>query len=77
MKGRTMEVKKCFPTRISCDPHEKLPLETKHQFEATKLYLMTDSDDSEFGFVICPIHQLPIPVEPVHSFLYPTMRGKE
>jgi len=47
---------------IICDPQEKFPLETKHQFEATKLYLITDNDGSEFGIVICPAHQLPIPV---------------
>jgi hypothetical protein len=62
-----MEVKKCLPTMVVCDPQEEFPLETKHQFEANKLYLMTDKDGSEFGIVICPEHQLPISVEPVHS----------
>jgi hypothetical protein len=62
-----MEVKKCFPTTVICDPQEEFPLETKHQFEATKLYLMTDNDGSEFGIVICPAHQLPISVKAVHS----------
>lgn len=67
MRKRIMEVKKCLPTTIVCDPQEKLPLETKHEFETTKLYLMTYDDGSEFGIVICPTHQLLIPVEPVHS----------
>lgn len=69
MKRRTivMEVKKCPPTMIICDPQEKFPSETKHQFEATKLYLMTDNDGSEFGMVICPEHQFPIAVTPVRS----------
>jgi hypothetical protein len=62
MKRCILEVKKCLPTMIICDPQEKFPLETKHQFEATKLYLMTDNDGSEFGIVICPAHQLPISV---------------
>lgn len=62
-----MEVRKCLPTTVVCDPQEELPLETKHQFEATKLYLMTDKDGSEYGIVICPEHQLPFSVKLVHS----------
>jgi hypothetical protein len=65
-KRALIEVRKCVPTMIICDPPEKFSLETKHQFEATKMYLMTDNNGSEFGIVICPTHQLPISVKPVH-----------
>lgn len=62
-----MQVIKCRPTMVSCDPQEKFPSETKHQFEATKMYLMTDNDGSEFGIAICPTHLLPIPAKLVHG----------
>jgi hypothetical protein len=53
MKMRIMKVKKCVPKMVSCNRN--------HQFEATKVYSMTDSDGSEFGIVICPTHLHPIP----------------
>lgn len=62
----SIEVRKCVPTMVICDPQEELPSETKHQFEATRIYLITNSDGSEFGIVICPTHKLPISVRPVH-----------
>ena len=65
-KRASIEVRKCVPTMIICGLQEELPLETKHQFEATKIYLMTNNDDSEFGIVICPTHQIPISAKIVH-----------
>ncbi len=67
MKMRTMQVRKCLPAVITCDPHEEFPLEPKHTFEVTKVYLMTDTDGSESGIVICPVHQLPISRRILHQ----------
>ena len=58
-----MEVKKIVPQKLWCDPVQEFPLETKHQFEAVKMYLIIDPDGHEAGIVICPTHKLPIPVE--------------
>jgi len=66
MKMRIVEVKKCVPIMVSCDPQEEFPSEMKHQFEVTKVYSMTDSDGSEFGIVICPAHLLPISAKLVY-----------
>ncbi len=63
----SIEVRKCVPTIVICDPQEELPSEAKHRFEATKIYLMTNNPDSEFGIVICPIHHFPISVKLVHK----------
>ncbi len=62
-----LEVRKCVPTMVICDAQEELASEMKHQFEATKVYLMTNTDDSEFGIVICPTHHFPISVKLVHK----------
>jgi hypothetical protein len=67
MKMRTMEVKKCVPIIVDCDPQEKSSSGIKHQFEATKVYSMTDSDGSEFGIVICPTHLIPISAKLVYK----------
>jgi len=57
---RIIQVKKCVPTIVSCDPQGKFPSEMKHEFQTTKVYSITDSDGSESGVVICPTHLLPI-----------------
>jgi hypothetical protein len=62
MKERKMAVKKIVLQKIWCEPEQQFPLETKHQFEATKVYLMSDSEGREDGIVICPTHQLPYSV---------------
>lgn len=72
MKGEgRMDIKKIVPQRIWCDPAIVSPLESKHQFEATKVYLMTDSEGHEAAVVICPTHNLPIPVTPTRRRLQP------
>jgi len=67
MKMRIMEVKKCVPRIVSCDPQERFPSETEHQFEVTKVYSITDSDGSESGIVICPTHLLAISAKLVYK----------
>jgi hypothetical protein len=69
LKDRKMDHKKIMPVEIECDPAEQFPLETKHKFEATKVYLMTDGEGREDAIVICPTHLLPIPVELVRRRL--------
>ena len=67
VKMRTIEVKKCLPTSVSCNPQEKFPSELKHEFEATKVYSLTDSDGSESGIAICPTHLLLISAKLVYK----------
>ncbi len=64
---RLMEIKKCVPITVSCDPREELPSEMKHEFEVNKVYSITDSDGSESGVVICPTHLLPISAKLVYK----------
>ena len=67
MEIRIIEVRKCVPTKVRCDPQEKFPSEMRHQFEATKVYSITGSDGSESGIAICPTHLLPIPTKLVYK----------
>lgn len=70
----SMIPKRILPAVIWCDPekydvdreeHPEHKVEPKHQFEATKVYLITEEDGAELAVVICPIHNLPIPVESI------------
>jgi hypothetical protein len=67
VKVRIIEVKKCHPTRVTCDPQEKFPSELKHEFEATKVYSVIYSDGSESGIAICPTHLFPISAKLVYK----------
>ena len=69
VKDSKMDVKKILPQKIWCDPEQNFPLETKHQFDATKVYLLTDGEGHEACWAICPKHNLPICVEPVRRRL--------
>ena len=63
MKNRKITVQKILPRVICwCEPEQQYPLETKHQFEATKVYVMIDGEGREDGIVICPKNQLPYSV---------------
>lgn len=70
MKGyRRMCVKQIVPQKLWCDPEKEFPLETKHQFDAVKVYLLTDGEGHESGLVICPTHNIPMPIEIVRRRL--------
>jgi hypothetical protein len=56
-----MTVKKVRPQPIECEPDN--PLEPKHVFDATKVYIFTDSQGHELAVVICPKHHVPILAE--------------
>jgi hypothetical protein len=62
-RRKCMDVKKCTPQPIVCEPDN--PLEVRHTFQATKVYLINDEQGHEIAAVICPIHLIPIAVEPV------------
>jgi len=64
---RKMDVKKIVPQNLWCQPEN--PLEPKHQFPATKVYLLSDEEGHETAVVICPKHLQPIPVEAVRHGL--------
>ena len=63
VRGKCMNVKKCAPQPIICEPDNHL--EPRHEFQATKVYLLNDDEGHESAIVICPKHLVPIPVEAV------------
>ena len=53
--------RKILPTTVWCEPEK--PSENRHSFIANEVYLTTDGQGLEKGFVVCPTHNRRIPVE--------------